>query len=31
MSWLSSLAPIAGAVVGNMIVPGAGGLIWWLS
>lgn len=27
MSWLSSLAPIAGAVVGNMIVPGAGGLI----
>ena len=27
MSWLSNLAPIAGAVVGNMIVPGAGGLI----
>lgn len=27
MSFLSNLAPIAGAVVGNMIVPGAGGLI----
>ena len=27
MSFLSDLAPIAGAVVGNMIVPGAGGLI----
>ena len=27
MSFFSDLAPIAGAVVGNMIVPGAGGLI----
>ena len=27
MSFVSNLAPIAGAVVGNMIVPGAGGLI----
>jgi len=27
MSWLSNLAPIGGAILGNLIVPGAGGLI----